>query len=87
MHHCAYHRTTPPTLFDPPSFAASQVAMMCGVDGLVVSNTTVERPPSLRSSHKAETGGLSGAPLNAKSTAVIAAAYRISGGQLPIIGA
>ncbi|KIP04698.1 hypothetical protein PHLGIDRAFT_31234 [Phlebiopsis gigantea 11061_1 CR5-6] len=34
-----------------------------GVDGVIVSNTTVQRPPSLTDAHRAETGGLSGAPL------------------------
>src|SRR6202012_792944 len=38
------------------------VALMTGIDGLIVSNTTVARPP-LRSAHFRETGGLSGAPL------------------------
>jgi dihydroorotate dehydrogenase len=37
------------------------------LDGLIVSNTTVERPAELRSAHKTEPGGLSGAPLREAS--------------------
>jgi len=41
--------------------------------GLIVSNTTIDRPGSLTSPLKAQSGGLSGAPLMAKSTRVLAA--------------
>lgn len=42
-----------------------------GLDGIIVSNTTVGRPESLRSGHKGEAGGLSGAPLMGLSTQVL----------------
>ena len=45
------------------------------VDGLIVSNTTVARPASLRSSHRSEAGGLSGRPLFEPSTRLLARAY------------
>ncbi|EJD52885.1 hypothetical protein AURDEDRAFT_80968 [Auricularia subglabra TFB-10046 SS5] len=35
----------------------------CGVDGVIVSNTTIQRPRNLSSGNKTETGGLSGSPL------------------------
>jgi len=66
--------------------AIVEVAIETGVDGLIVSNTTVDRPLSLRSSHVAETGGLSGRPLFAMSTSVLRNAYRISEGRIPLIG-
>jgi dihydroorotate dehydrogenase len=56
------------------------------ITGLIVSNTTVARPDSLRSRHKLETGGLSGAPLLATSTTILARAYRLAGKQLMLIG-
>jgi len=56
------------------------------VDGLIVSNTTISRPSSLRSSHAIEAGGLSGRPLRDISTAVIANMYDLTSGQVPIIG-
>lgn len=56
------------------------------VDGLIISNTTVERDPSLRGADKNEIGGLSGAPLTQKSTEMIAKFYVLTKGQVPIIG-
>ena len=56
------------------------------MDGLVVANTTVARPAGLRSRHRDEVGGLSGRPLFAPSTRVLAGAYRETGGRVPIIG-
>ncbi len=57
-----------------------------GVEGLVVSNTTVARPPTLRSAAATEAGGLSGAPLRDPSTRLLARAYRLSAGRLALIG-
>ena len=45
------------------------------LDGLIVSNTTVARPASLRSRHRGEAGGLSGRPLFEPSTRLLARAY------------
>ena len=57
------------------------------LSGLIVSNTTVDRPASLTSSHKGETGGLSGAPLMEKSTRTLVAFHAIIGDRLDLIGA
>ena len=64
----------------------AQVALDTGIDGLIVSNTTVERPPGLVSRHADEAGGLSGRPLFAPSTALLAEMYRLTQGRLPLIG-
>jgi len=64
----------------------AQVALETGIDGLIVSNTTVERPPDLVSRHAQEAGGLSGRPLFAPSTAILAEMYRLTQGRLPLIG-
>ena len=64
----------------------ASVALARGIDGLVVSNTTIARPPGLKSRHRSESGGLSGRPLFAPSTAVLADFYRLTEGRLPIIG-
>lgn len=55
------------------------------VDGVIVSNTTLSRP-ELKSSHRGEAGGLSGAPLFALSTRQLAKFYQMTGGRLPLIG-
>ena len=57
------------------------------VDGLIVSNTTIARPPSLRESTLAkETGGLSGKPLFAASTRLLAETSLRVEGKVPLIG-
>lgn len=57
------------------------------VDGVILTNTTLARPEFLPKDFAAEKGGLSGAPLKDKSTETIRTMYRLTGGQLPIIGA
>jgi dihydroorotate dehydrogenase len=64
----------------------AEVALAVGVDGLIVGNTTIERPASLKSRDKKEAGGLSGAPLLDASTACLAELYRLTRGKLPLIG-
>ncbi len=57
-----------------------------GLDGLIVSNTTLSRD-GLTSSSKDEAGGMSGAPLFALSTQALRIARQASGGKLLLIGA
>jgi Dihydroorotate dehydrogenase len=56
----------------------AQVALESGIDGLIVSNTTVEWPPCLAGRHANEAGGLSGRPLFAPSTALLADMFSIA---------
>ena len=56
------------------------------LDGIIVGNTTLSRPASLRSDRKAETGGLSGAPLTALSTEVLRKTALRAERQFPLIG-
>lgn len=65
---------------------AARVAIDRHMDGLIVSNTTVSRPP-LRSKHSAEAGGLSGAPLKALALERLRDFRRATGGELPLIAA
>lgn len=55
------------------------------VDGVIVSNTTIGRP-ALRSRAAGEAGGLSGAPLFVRSTAVLARMRRLLGPDAAIVG-
>jgi dihydroorotate dehydrogenase len=61
------------------------VALMSGIDGLIVSNTTIARP-ALKCAHAGEGGGLSGAPLLAPSTRVLKGVRRRVGNKLTLIG-
>ncbi len=72
----------------PDSLAAIVATCMAKkIAGLIISNTTITRPPTLKSPHKSETGGLSGAPLLEASTKMLAQAYKLSDKTLLLIGA
>ncbi len=62
------------------------LALRYGLDGLIVSNSTLERPATLKSRHAGETGGLSGAPLFQRSTAQLARMAKHAAGELVFIG-
>jgi dihydroorotate dehydrogenase len=55
------------------------------IDALIVSNTTLERPSTLKSSHAGEAGGLSGAPLKPFAQKALEAAAEAAAGRLPLI--
>src|SRR5690606_20032236 len=57
------------------------------IDALIVGNTTISRPATLRSPLQGETGGLSGKPLAVLARAKLAEALASGGGQLPVIAA
>ena len=62
-----------------------KVAIDRGLDALIISNTTISRPP-LGSVHAGESGGLSGAPLASLALARLQDFRRASGGAIPLIG-
>ncbi len=62
------------------------VARRRGIDGMIVSNTTIARPESLRSAAKNETGGLSGKPLFSASTKLLAETFLRVERQFPLVG-
>lgn len=64
----------------------SAVAMDRKLDALIVSNTTISRP-ALRSDHRHESGGLSGAPLKGLALERLRDFRRATGGKLPLIAA
>lgn len=77
-----------PDLDDDALRAIVGVAAGTGVAGLIATNTTTDRSALPRGHPLAgEAGGLSGAPLGARATAVVRRLYQLGGGRLPIIGA
>ena len=64
----------------------ADVVVSSGIDGLVIGNTTIERPADLHSTDKSQAGGLSGKPLMEKSTKCLAEFYRLTEGKIPLIG-
>ncbi len=75
-----------PDLTEEDKRDIAAVALELALDGLIVSNTTIERPAGLRGRWRDEAGGLSGRPLFAPSTAVLSDMYRLTDGRLPLIG-
>ncbi len=74
-----------PDLTDEGLDEALQVLLETGMDGVIATNTTLERQ-GLRSSLSSESGGLSGAPLAQNSTQMIRKISSKTDGKLPIIG-
>lgn len=64
-----------------------RVCVARGVDGMILGNTTIDRPQTLRSREAPEAGGLSGKPLFEKSTRMLAQLYLRVEGRFPIVGA
>jgi dihydroorotate dehydrogenase len=62
------------------------IAMAYKVHGITLTNTTINRPASLRSEHKGEQGGLSGAPVREAALHSLRVAYQHTKGALPLIG-
>ncbi|KEI36428.1 uncharacterized protein L969DRAFT_54914 [Mixia osmundae IAM 14324] len=58
-----------------------------GINGIIVSNTTISRPPSAGTDPRlAEVGGLSGPPLKSLAIQALATLYRKTEGKVPLIG-
>ena len=76
-----------PDLDDAGLADVAEAALGTGVDGIIMGNTTLSRPDSLKSRYRGETGGLSGKPLMALSTERLAALHRLVGQRLPLVGA
>ncbi len=65
-----------PDLSDAGLEAVVETAAAHGAQGLIIGNTTVDRPETLRSASRGEAGGLSGPPLMERSTRLLARAHR-----------
>ena len=75
-----------PDLTDDELREIADVLLRLKIDGIILTNTTIQRPSSLMSSNKEETGGLSGRPLQQRSTECIRNLYKWTNGRIPIIG-
>lgn len=75
-----------PDLTDEDKADIAETVRALAIDGLIVSNTTIDRPATLRSRHVEEAGGLSGKPLFAPSTKLLREFYAELKGAVPLIG-
>jgi dihydroorotate dehydrogenase len=76
-----------PDLADDDIPAIVRVILSHGVDGIIVSNTTLSRQGLRDESFAKEAGGLSGRPLFVRATRMLALVYRLTEGKVPLIGA
>ena len=92
----AIHKSTPicppllvkiaPDLGDAGLEGVVAAAIDEGASGLIVSNTTIARPPDLGSHNALQSGGLSGAPLFRPSTIMLEKAAKLAKKRLVLIG-
>ena len=64
----------------------TEQARLYGMNAIIISNTTLDRPASLKSTYRDETGGLSGLPLMAKSTELLKEFSAAAQGRIDLIG-
>ena len=89
----AAHEERPPLLIKlAPDLAEDEIgpiveaAVSGGAQGLIVSNTTLARPATLRSPFASEAGGLSGRPLKDRSLTMLRDVARLVNGRLALVG-
>lgn len=75
-----------PDLTDAAVRSVARLLALHRIDGVVATNTTVARDAVAGEPHAEETGGLSGAPLRARSTEVVRVLAAALDGALPIVG-
>ncbi len=62
------------------------ISLANNIDGLILTNTTIDRPNNLLSKNKINKGGLSGKPLFEISNNILRKMYNLTNGQMMLIG-
>ena len=75
-----------PDLGDAELDAIASVLLEAGIDGLICTNTTIDRSTIAGATHAEEAGGLSGKPLFDKATSVLHGMAQRLGGRIPLVG-
>ena len=75
-----------PDLDDEQIAAIAEIGVKHAIDGLIATNTTIAREAVAGHRHAHEAGGLSGRPVFASSTQVLAKLARALAGRIPLIG-
>ncbi|MCC7218375.1 MAG: quinone-dependent dihydroorotate dehydrogenase, partial [Burkholderiales bacterium] len=75
-----------PDLTDAAVRGVARLLVEHRIDGVIATNTTVARDAVAGQPHAEEAGGLSGAPLRQRATAVVRVLAEALAGALPIIG-
>lgn len=86
-----HHKTVPILVKIAPDLELEDLKILVNelialqVEGIIATNTTIERPANLESSSASESGGLSGEPLFEKSTNMVRDIHHEVGDHLPIV--
>ena len=75
-----------PDLDDAQMDAVAAALLGSGIDGLICTNTTIDRTGVAGSAHANENGGLSGKPLFEPSTEILRGMAQRLGGAIPLVG-
>ncbi|CAL1708361.1 unnamed protein product [Somion occarium] len=75
-----------PDLTESDVLDIAEAVRTSGVDGVIVSNTTIQRPPNLSHPNKSEVGGLSGPPLKPITLSILKTLRSNLPSSIPIIG-
>ena len=75
-----------PDLDNSEQESIAEISLKNKIDGLIISNTTINGKEKLNSIYKIETGGLSGKPLFTASNMILKNIYKLTNGVIPIIG-
>ncbi len=75
-----------PDLNDEQLRDIALMSLANNVNGLIISNSTTQRPDTLISSYKNELGGLSGKPIFLNSTILLKKMYSLTNGQITLVG-
>lgn len=75
-----------PDLDNNEQESIAEIAVKNKIDGLIISNTTINGKEKLNSIYKNETGGLSGKPLFTASNMILQNIYKLTNKTIPIIG-
>ncbi len=75
-----------PDLNDDQLRDIALISLANNIDGLILTNTTIARPKDLNESVKLKKGGLSGQPLYENSNTILKKMYKLTNGQIPLIG-
>ncbi len=87
-----YGKYVPLALKIAPDLTDEELGQICDslkkyqIDGVIATNTTLDRSVVEGMKYGQETGGLSGRPVQLRSTQVIAKLYQLLGEEIPIIG-
>ena len=75
-----------PDLSEAELDAIAAVLLAARIDGLICTNTTIDRSAIAGAAHAEETGGLSGKPLFDKATSTLHGMAKRLGGRIPLVG-